>query len=260
MHIYIYDKFLGQKKYDSILARIETRITDLGLNGKIIRMSLMNSVYEAIENEVKTGAKTIIAVGNDSLLHQVVNVMAKLSFLKIIAAKVPVGFIPVGKNGNTLAPVLGIGLEENACDALSARRITSLDLGKANDEYFLAQATITSKGTAVEIDQNYSIEIMGAGEIGVINLPADDSLPEKAKTKANDGVLELFIKTNSSRKFLPIGKKNKESSVFSFKKLKIINKNFPVILDNAKEIPAPVEISIAKEKINLIVGKERKFK
>jgi len=259
MHIYIYDKFLSQKKYDSSLARIETRITDLGLNGKIVRLNLMNSVYEAVENEIKNGAKTIIAVGSDNLLNQIINVMAKLSFLKTFTAKIPLGFIPVGKSDNTLGPILGIGFEENACDALSGRRIVTLDLGRASDEYFLTQAIITSKGTSVEIDQNYSIEIMGAGEIGVINLPINDSLPPQAKTKANDGILELFIKTNASRKFLPISREKGQSSVFSFKKLKIINKHFPVVLDNTKEIPTPVEIAIAKEKINLIVGKVRKF-
>ena len=259
MHIYIYDKFLGQKKYESSLARIETRITDLGLNGKIVRLNLTNSISEAIENEVKNNAKSIIVVGSDSILNQAINVMAKLSFLKILATKIPLGFIPVGKKDNILAPVLGIKPEEDACDALSARRITTLDLGKAQDEYFLFQAAITSKGTSVEIDQNYSIEIMGAGEIGVINLPINDNLPPQAKAKANDGILELFIKTDASKKFLPINKEKGQSSVFSFKKLKILNKNFPVVLDNTKEIPTPVEISIAREKINLIVGKERKF-
>ena len=217
MHIYIYDKFLSQKKHDTSLARIETRITDLGLNGKIVRLNLTNSVYEAVENEVKNSAKTIIVVGNDSLLNQVVNVMAKLSFLKILTTKIPLGFIPVGKKNNTLGPTLGIEPEEGACDVLSARRITTLDLGKAGDEYFLAQATITSKGTSVEIDQNYSIEIMGTGEIGVVNLPSGKYLPTDAKSNASDGVLELFIKTNASRKFLPIHKQGGCSSVFSFK-------------------------------------------
>ena len=100
---------------------------------------------------------------------------------------------------------------------------------------------------------------MGAGEIGVINLPANDNLPKNAKPSANDEILELFIKTKSSKKFLPIGKQEGQNSVFSFKKLSIINKNFPVLLDNALEIPTPVEITMAKEKINLIVGKGRKF-
>jgi len=41
MHVYVYDSFLNQKKYDRILARLETRITDLGLNGKISILLIM---------------------------------------------------------------------------------------------------------------------------------------------------------------------------------------------------------------------------
>ncbi len=40
MHVYVYDSFLNQKKYDRILARLETRITDLGLNGKYLDWEL----------------------------------------------------------------------------------------------------------------------------------------------------------------------------------------------------------------------------
>ena len=38
MHVYIYDSFLNHKKFEKIIARIETRVTDLGLNGKINRL------------------------------------------------------------------------------------------------------------------------------------------------------------------------------------------------------------------------------
>jgi hypothetical protein len=50
MHIYIYDSFVNQKKYDSTTAKIETRITDLGLNGKIVRLGIIISVEEVINN------------------------------------------------------------------------------------------------------------------------------------------------------------------------------------------------------------------
>ncbi|MCK4553680.1 hypothetical protein KAU19_01815, partial [Candidatus Parcubacteria bacterium] len=64
MHIYIYDSYVNQKKYDKVLARIETRITDLGLNGKISRLGLMKNIPDLVYNELKRGVKTIIAVGN----------------------------------------------------------------------------------------------------------------------------------------------------------------------------------------------------
>jgi hypothetical protein len=255
MYIYIYDNYINQKKYDSVLARIETRITDLGLNGKIIRLGLMNSAHDAIENEARKGAKTIVAVGNDELLNQAINSLAKLSRLKILTQKIYLGFIPIAKQNNTIAPSLGIEFEEKACDYLSARRIKTFDLGIANDNYFLSRAVITSHGTTVEIDKNYTIELNGAGEIGVINLPIDNYLPPNDRSKSDDGTLELFIKIKSNKKFLPLNSSKNSHSIFSFKKLRIINKSHPVILDGCIQLDAPVDIFAAREKINLIIGR-----
>lgn len=256
MHTYLYDSFLNSKKYESILARIETRITDLGLNGKIIRLNIANSATSAVENEIKNGAKTIIAVGENKLFNDTINSIAKLISLKIAEKNIPMGFIPIGKN-TSLAASLGITLE-NACNVLSSRRIMKMDLGLANDRYFLMKAAITSAGTKVEIDKNYSIEIKGSGELGVLNIPTPENIPEKCQAKPDDGVLELFIKTKTSKRFFPISSVT-HKSIFSFSKLLIQNQNYPLILDEAVEVKLPAEIKTAKEKICLIVGKDRVF-
>ena len=259
MHVYIYDLYVTQPKFSNTITRVETRITDLGLNGKIIRLGVMSSLYDSIENELNKGAKTIIAVGNNSLLNQVINSVARLTALNSVNKNIPIGFIPIGKKDNEIADHLGITLNEEACDILSARRVQKLDLGLINNYYFLTQATITTEGTTVEIDKNYSIEILEEGEVGIVNLPINVEMPENIKSNAKDGVLELFIKTRNAKKFLPISTGKPNQSVFSFQKLKIINSKYPVIIDNSINIPTPVNITIAKEKINLIVGKNRSF-
>jgi hypothetical protein len=259
MHIYIYDTYVSQKKNNSTIIKIETRITDLGLNGKIVRLSMLGSLFEVIQNEIKKGAKTITVLGDNNILHQAINALAKLKTQGISQKIMPLGFIPVGKVNNSIAFNLGLSLEESACDILSARRIKTFDLGKANDNYFLTEATINSKGTSVNIDQNYSIEIMGVGEIGVVNLPLLRDLPKEAGSNAQDGILELFIKTKENNKLLAFPNKNINQSIFSFKELTIKNKTKKVLLDKTFEITAPVKISIAQEKIDLIVGKSLKF-
>ncbi|MEA3398793.1 MAG: diacylglycerol kinase family protein [Patescibacteria group bacterium] len=257
MHIYLYDSFLKQKKFDHILAQVETRTTDLGLNGKIIRMGAMNSVLETIENEIKKGAKTITAVGNNSLINKIINSMASVAQTNMLAKNIPLGIIPVGKKNNNIAGYLGIPFEEAACDVLSARRIQELDLGLANNSYFLTHANITSMGTLIEIDKNYSIEIKGAGEINVINLPANIELPKNANSSAQDSLLELYIKTPGIKKFMPLNTVKNSESIFPFDELTIINKNHPVIIDGSTEIKTPVKLVMAKEKIKIIVGKNR---
>lgn len=260
MHVYIYDSFLAHKKYDKVLATIETRITDLGLNGKIDRLGPMKNIKNMVENEIKRGAKTIVAVGNDRTVNEVMNVITSLKDLKLYNNSAPLGIIPIGKENNNIAESLGIGQEEEACNILAARRIEKLDLGLANNRFFLLNATIASQGTTIEINQTYSIEIMDKGEISVINLPDKNLDSNKAKFDPRDGIIELLIRVKKSSGFLKIGGEKIGESVFSLKKLAIHNnKNYPVVLDGCVEIPAPAEISVMKEKIKIIVGKERSF-
>src|SRR3989339_193613 len=240
MNIYIYDSYVGHKKYQSKIAKIETRITDLGLNGKIIRLGVMSSIYNSIEGEVQKGAKNIIIVGNNNLFAQAINSVAKLKSLHTTVGDIPLGLIPIGKKYNSIAEYLGIDYEENACDIIAGRRIKELDLGMINKYYFLTQATIPTEETII------------------VNLPMGIELPNEIKANAQDGTLELFIKTKKLNKLL-LNKNKENKSVFSFKELQITNPKYPVIIDNSLKINTPVIIKIAKEKINLIVGKGRNF-
>ena len=259
MHIYFYDTFVNQKKYDALLARVETRITDLGLNGKIIRLGLTNSIGDNVRNEIKKGAKTITIVGDDTSMNAAVNAVAKAEAANITQKPLPIGIIPVGKKNNLIAGYLGIGSTDEACDILSARRVQRVDLGLANKTYFLAHAIIDGGGTAVEIDNNYTIETAGAGLIGVVNLPIGIDPPSGVSPRANDNILELFIKAGDTHKYLPLNSRQTGQSIFSFRKLKITNKSAPVKIDGVISMKTPVEISVAKEKVYLIVGKGRKF-
>ena len=68
MYYYIYDSYLAEKKYESTIARIENRLTDLGINGKINRLSFLKNIHQIIGEEVKRGVKTVVVVGSDETL------------------------------------------------------------------------------------------------------------------------------------------------------------------------------------------------
>jgi hypothetical protein len=258
MHIYLYDNYVAASRYAAVTARIETRITDLGLNGKIVRLSALNSVPNAVADEIRKGAKTFVAVGNNNLFNRLINAVAHLSAQDAYQYTVPIALIPVGRDQNDIAAYLGIEPEERACDILAARRIETLDLGLANNQYFFAHASIPTLGTSVEIDTDYSIEILKKGTVSIVNLPINIALPETVRANAKDGVLELMIRTDE-RSGIGTRKTAGTESVFSFTRLTLTNKTRPVTLDNAIEIPGPVTVTIAKEKINCIVGKNRRF-
>ncbi|KKR22067.1 MAG: Diacylglycerol kinase family enzyme [Parcubacteria group bacterium GW2011_GWE2_39_37] len=249
MHVYIYDSFLNHNKYHNLLAKIETRITDLGLNGKICRLGASKNYSATIQDEIKRGAKTIIAVGNDETINQVINAMN--------GSEIPLGIIPVGKNESLVATSLGIGRELLACDILSARRIEKLDLVLANDTLFLTEGKITTKGSIIEINQGYSIEILEGGEVSIINLPLSTvDLPTTGKFKPDDGLLEVFIKTKETANFL---KKSVGQSVFTTKELTLDNKSYLLRVDNSIDIKTPIKIKSCPQSLNVIVGKNRTF-
>ena len=195
MHTYIYDSFVNQQKYNKIISNVEIRITDLGLNGKIVRLGLMSSLTNIIKNELNKNAKTIIVVGDNTILHQAINSIAKIK--QEIKTITPIAFIPIGKN-NSIADLLGLTSAENACNILSARRKETLDLGLINEHYFLTEAEISTENTIIKIDKNYSIKITKPGKIRIINIADKQKLPQRINPQANDNILELYIKITKS--------------------------------------------------------------
>ena len=249
MNIFIYDSFLSEKKYNNTLSKIETRITDLGLNGKIIRLSLLKSISGSIDSEIKRGAKTLIAVGNNNTLNKILNAVCSSTHPK--ALNIPIFVIPVGKENNEIAQNMGISGFLNACEALSSRRIENINVGKANNHYFLSEARIDTISSKIEIDTNYTIEPIEKGSVIVNNLLLNtNEAPENVECSPSDNKIELFIKSK---------KEKKVKSVFSFKEIIIYNKNKNLILDKSKEIKPPVTVSISSKTIKLIVAKNRSF-
>ena len=249
MNIFIYDSFLNQKKYDRLLARLETRITDLGLNGKISRLGPTRNVQEAVDNELKRGAKTIVSVGNDKTINQIINALA--------GSQVSLGIVPIGQANNDIAKSLGIESAEAACDILSARLLAKLDLGLANQTYFLSNVSINNQGTVIDMNKSYTIETAEKGLIYIFNLIHQQiKLPPKVKIMPDDGLLELVISTYGHKKFFA---KQDHQSIFKIKKITIHNLKAQLLLDGSIALAVPAVITVAPKCLNVIVGKNKNF-
>lgn len=244
MHVYIYDDYLNKHKYNRTINRLEIRLTDLGLNGKIIRLGGIKNIKGTIQNEIKLGAKTIVAVGNNQTINKIIGAIIDTDIYSDFQKKTLLGIIPVG-NDNTIASSFGIKNEEEACNILLARRVEKIDLGLANNYYFLNQASIQSFGTTLEID-DYSLEIVEKGEVQVINLLSNPK--ENIKSNPHDGKLDVLIQT-----------KRKDQTFITVKKIKLSNPQEKLIVDGVVELATPIELSIMKDKVNVIVGKDRLF-
>jgi len=253
MYLYIYDSFLKDKKYEIALNKIEARLSDLGISGRTAKMTILKNMKETIEDGVKKGAETVVAVGDDQTLFDVIRIIAGNS--------VTIGFIPVGKK-SSLAEVLDIPKEEKACDVLSARLIAKLDIGKINSHYFLSSVEAKSGQVSIECDGHYWVVPQSTTDsVSIRNL--DQSAGVKHHSDPQDGMLEAVISPQSSGGFAGFWRKtgSGQSSVFPARRLKIVSRNesVPLLVDGENMAKTPATVQVVPRKLTLIVGKHRVF-
>ncbi len=246
MYLYIYDSFLSDKKYADLLIKIEKRITDLGIKGKIARLSVLKNVKELITDGVKEGVETVVAIGNTQTFAKVINVVADLD--------VTLGLIPVDPN-NSLAKALGIPPKELACEVLASRIIKKIDLGKINNYYFINSAEIESSDIILEYNDFNVSPISQKSRILVYNFPSDES----PKSSPIDGSLEAVIAPLKSGL---LGKKKITETILPFTKIKIgslAEEQIAILTDEHIVMKTPAEIKVVPQKLKIIVGSERSF-
>lgn len=244
MHVYVYDDYLNKNKFNRQINRMEIRLTDLGLNGKILRLAGIKNIKSAIQNEIRIGAKTIVAVGNNQTINKIIGAIIDDDIFGDFQKKTLLGIIPIGED-NSIAASFGIKNVEDACNILLARRVEKIDLGLAGSHYFLNEASIQSLGTTLEIG-DYSMEIMEKGEVKIINLLKDKG--QDIKSNPHDGLLDICIQT-----------RKKDTTYLNAKELNISNPDEKLIVDGVMEIETPAKIGILKDRVNIIVGKDRMF-
>lgn len=240
MNVFIYDAITA--KYQKKTRRFEEKINKLGLQGKIIYLQSIKNKKEAVEQEIRNGAKTIIVLGNDQTVNNLINVLADLS------ENIPVFIVPIGKN-NSIAESMGIKNEREAAFILSARRIKNIRIAKANHLFFINTCQINSNSCNLKIDNAYNIFSQKETIYKIINLIDKENYLEEIKTSPLDDKLELIIKN-----------KKRDISIFSIKEgVEIKSSENKVLLDNSVELETPVSVAISEKTMPFIVGKERLF-
>ena len=255
MYVYLYDNYLKSKKFESTIKAIETRLTDFEIAGKIIRLQNFTNTEAVIEEEIKRGATVMVIVGNDETFGRVLSRGA--------ACKVLFGFLPVGSD-NTIAEVLGIPEGEDACDVLAHRRKIRLDIGwiSNRNRYFISQLHIPPSDITVEYDEKF--KVFGKYkkmELVVCNLQPfvwNRKGEEDFVVHPQDGKLEAFLRPMSGRGMFR--DKYEEPSLFPFGEMVITgDKPFPVEADGTVTKETKIVIRLAKNRIEMVVGKDRRF-
>lgn len=253
MYVYLYDDFVRQKRFESTLKAVETRLTDFGIAGKIIRLQQFTNTEALLEEEIRRGGKTIVIVGNDDTFGRVLS--------RAAVSDVTFGFLPIGPN-NSIAEVIGIPTGLDACDVLSRRRRVRLDVGLANSRHFISQLHVPPSEITVFYDQKFQVSAKyGKMELVVCNLQPfvwQDSRKKEFVVHPQDGKLEAFLR--------PLRRKGifkeiyEEPSIFPFREM-VVESDKPFVMrsDGRESKETRVTIKLADKKIQMIVGKERKF-
>lgn len=258
MYLYLYDHFLNDNKYYKNLSRIEMRLTDLGIGGKISRLSPLKNIKELLSDEIRFGVKTIVAVGNDETVSMVINNIVNYE-------NITFGIIPIGKD-NAIARHLGIPDEELACDVLSARKLQKIDLGKVNNTYFISGINIAAESRiTLECEDSYHITPQTINcSINICNLRpamAGEGIDERF-FNPRDGFLEALVQPvgDLSKGFFGFMKKGQvlQNSIFPFKKISILTKkSVTVTTDGKKVLKPPIDIEVVPNKLTVVVGRNR---
>ena len=248
-YFYLYDSYLQDRNYATTLIKFETTLTDLGIQGKVGRLTLLKSVKDLVESAIRDGADTIVAVGNDITLSQVAQTVIK-------HPKVTFGFIPLGSQHQIISSILGIPLGILACHVLSSRIIEELSVGKVNNQYFLQ--SIILKGTpTLECERSFEVTLEYPHVVRICNLDRSDNLTDAVLPRR--GELIALLTPSPARGFRLFKHLPTKASALPIHELRVDSstEELPLVVDNYRTLKTPVTITTASQRLRMIVGKKR---
>lgn len=251
MFFYLYDAVVLDKKYATLLDQIESRVIELGINGRIERLTPLRNIKELIDHGVKNGAHTIVVVGTDQTFLRTLQVTAQYD--------VAVGFLPFGPSA--LGSLFGVTDPLDGCNALSRRITKQLALGKANQTYFLTEVTAElPRGTKITCDGQWSIITQtDTTTLALANLGHVLGSRVEVPTVYDTHQLHLMLQPHSQPTgFLRKQVLNHPTSVLVHKvTIEHPDLSVAVLLDQTTALKTPVSFSLKAKAIKVIVGKQR---
>jgi diacylglycerol kinase family enzyme len=142
MYYYVINPAAGNGAINTVQDKLKQRLIELGINGEFVKTTGPGEAEAVTKTAIEKGANTIVAVGGDDTVNEVMNAAA--------GTATAIGIIPLGKS-NTLASHFGISSWQQACEVLAARRIVSYNLIGAGQNYFLSTLTL---GFETDLDKH----------------------------------------------------------------------------------------------------------
>jgi diacylglycerol kinase family enzyme len=279
MYYYIVDTGnITQRQFERVQSQLYSSITLYKISGEIVRTTGIRTIKQLVETAFFHQAKTIVAVGSDDTLNEVINHVGN--------REIAIGYIPL--IDSELSSTLGISDIASACKNLGMRRIMQFDLGSANGQNFMTRLTFgmspshrgfdflgmktinqLSTSPTFEIqfkaDDNYSgsAEILGGVIINNKTSSCDHSLGSPS-----DGLLDVVLIPKLTKTQLIYHRSDilngcfetlPNASGMNVKKLEITTSAIPIMAGDTELTKSPVIIEVKPAAVKMIVGRDRKF-
>lgn len=252
----MYDNFVTDKKNEKLLSRIETRLTDLGISGRIERLTMFKDIHEIVADAAGQGSETIVAVGNDETVGRLIDAVGEFDMA--------FGVIPVGDGPHGIAAMLGVEEGVEACNILSRRVLQTVDLGRINDHYFLSSVRIPRTRAAISCNGTYSVIPTEDNEIQVCNLAPVAAAGGTTFSSPRDGFLETVFQPAPRRglfsNFFRAAEPASAPTVVPVRTLRVKHHQPVTVIRDGQRLSSTVlDIQILPNRLKVITGKARKF-
>ncbi len=127
----IYNSGAGQSKFKYFLDIILEKFMENNCDVSVFRIDKNTNLYEYLKDSEKEGIYGIVVAGGDGTVNRVVNVMMKNNI------NVPLGIIPAGTSNDFARHIKMPNNFAECIEKILAGNIQQVDVGKANDKYFV---------------------------------------------------------------------------------------------------------------------------
>jgi diacylglycerol kinase family enzyme len=256
MYYYIVDpQKISQREFERVQNILYSSLSEYRISGEIMRVTGLRTINQLVDNAFSHGAKTIVAVGSDDTLHDVVNAIGK--------REITVGFIPIFDT--EIANTLGISGILQAARTIGLRRIAELDLGSVNGNYFLSKLTFGLDSAKLfnlpSFDVKFSANNEYTASLNVVGGIVSSSLVNENLDITLLSGLSKWQTFLRRRQILAGNLENLPGvSIVHAKKIEITNPSgLPIRTGSRVVAKTPLVIEIVPKALRIIVGKDRKF-
>jgi diacylglycerol kinase (ATP) len=281
MYYYIIDpQKINQKHFERVQNQLYSCLSEHRINGEVTRVTSLRTVSQLVETALMRGATTIVAVGHDNTVQEIINAVGE--------NEIVIGYVPLEES--EISKVIGVTDVASACKSLAQRRIEILDLGRVQYNYFFTKisigtnleelipksvfdfskfghvANLKAVPMKMEVDGEYSAEFEVAIG-GIFNSRA--VVGNNRVADPTDGVLDVLLLPGLSsfdawkyRNDITNGTLEKipGCAVVHGKKITISSpEGLPFYVGDKTVAKAPCNIEVIPKKVRMIVGKDRTF-